>query len=180
MAAKKLNYKDANGSGWREKADDIFLAQFRGRPCMICKDIDNKIVTETKFYDKKLNKTYNIRTMGHHLFEKDHHKIHRYDEHFIITLCVNHHTKFAQGERAISPHAHDTVPQARFYWWLKNYRSNMFDFLVSTHLKEPVTWTYRDEYVRLGGEIKSKTGFKKDLKPVNHKANVRRVENDNR
>jgi len=170
-------YTNPNSKKWKELADDLFLAQFRGGPCAICKDLDNKIVTATEFFDKKLKKTYNIRTMGHHLFEKDKHKIHRYDKTFIITLCVNHHTRFAQGERAISPHSHDTVPQARFYWWLWTYRNNMYKFLISTHEKEPVSWTYRDKYIELGGEVESKTGYKKHLKPKNHKKNVKLAEN---
>jgi hypothetical protein len=53
----------------------------------------------------------------------------------------------------------------QFEWWEANkyLESKIFDR----------SWTYREMYERLGGEIETKTGRMSDLKPVRHSAKVK-------
>jgi hypothetical protein len=159
----KVKYNTANANGWRIKADDLFLAQFRGRPCEICGN--------TRGWDGKM-----IRSCGHHLAEKGMHRAHRYNKRLIVILCPEHHSRFSRG---ISPHADDTVAVTRFYSWLQENKPEQHQELLETK-EEPFdgSWTYKEMYERLGGEITSPTGLIKDEKPLNHAQKIRAAESN--
>ena len=164
MKRKSTDYTTADAGGWRNACDDLFLAQFRGRPCEIC--------SKTEGWDGK-----KIRSCGHHLVEKGMHRKYRYDTTLIVVLCPEHHSRFS---RSLSPHADDTVAVWRFYRWLEDYRpekAKLFENIDQSPFDK--SWTYREMYELLGGEIASKTGLLKDLRPVNHRTKVKEVESKN-
>jgi len=158
---KSTNYSTPDAGGWMNVCDDLFLAQFRGRPCEIC--------GETRgYYNGKT-----IRSMGHHVLSKELHRAHRYEWENIIVLCPKHHLG-----AELSPHSHDGVAQAAFYEWLRVNRTCQYIFMeTNRHDKFNKEWCYREMYEQLGGEIHSKTGLLKDLRPLNHATKVREAEN---
>jgi len=144
-------------------ADDLFLAQFRGRPCAVCGE-------ERSFYQGKT-----IRSMGHHLLSKELHRVYRYDPANIITLCPKHHLG-----AEMSPHSHDGAAQAAFYSWLEENHGEQYKLMIDNRFdKFNKEWCYREKYEELGGEIASKTGNLKDMRPVKHAAKVREAETRN-
>jgi hypothetical protein len=159
MRKKSTNYSGADSGGWMNKCDDLFLAQFRGRPCAICGQ-------KSGVYKQRT-----IRSMGHHLLSKELHRAYRYTTENIITLCANHHLG-----AEMSPHSHDTAAQVEFYDWLRMWWSSKHEFILDNrHDKFNKEWCYRDMYELLGGEI-NKTGPKKNWEPVNHAKAIRKAE----
>jgi len=157
MKKKSTDYSTADSGGWRNKCDDLFLARFRGRPCEIC----GKTVAMGQ------------RSCGHHLAEKGMHRAYRYDVSMIVVLCTEHHSRFS---RDMSPHADDTAAVARFYKWLEDSAPEKFKALQAVDGKPfDKSWTYREMYETLGGEI-DKTGPMKNWKPKNHARKVREFE----
>lgn len=160
MKKKSTKYDTPDAGGWMHVCDDIFLAQFRGRPCEVCG-------ATRGYYNGKT-----IRSMGHHLLSKELHRLYRYDTDNIITLCPKHHLG-----AEMSPHSHDTAAQAAFYDWLKREQIWKHDFMmIMRSNKFNKEWCYREMYEQLGGEIHSATGKLKDLRPVKHAAKVREAE----
>jgi hypothetical protein len=160
MKRKSTDYKTPDAGGWMNVCDDIFLAQFRGRPCEICG-------ATSGFYNGKT-----IRSMGHHVLSKELHRAHRYDTQNIVTLCPIHHLG-----AEMSPHSHDTAAQAAFYDWMATALPFRYELMMARrHDKFNKEWCYREKYIELGGEIHSKTGLMKDYRPVNHAAKVREAE----
>ena len=160
MRRKSFKYNTPDAGGWMHKADDLFLARFRGRPCAVCGATHG-------YYD---NKT--IRSMGHHLLNKGKHRLYRYDPRNIIVLCPKHHLG---GE--MSPHYEDGVANKRFYEWLKANHPDK-DKFMDDHADEKFSheWKYRIMYEKLGGEI-HKDGPMKDWKPKGHDKKVAEAEN---
>jgi len=162
MKKKSTNYSTPDGGGWMHVCDDLFLARFRGRPCEVCGETHG-------FYQ---NRT--IRSMGHHVLSKELHRKYRYEPENIVTLCPKHHLG-----AEMSPHSHDTAAQAAFYDWMRDNLPEKYQlFQERRHDKFNKEWCYREMYEELGGEIHSKTGKLKDMRPKNHAGNVRRIEND--
>lgn len=156
----KISYSTADANGWSKVCDDLFLARYRGRPCEICG-------ATSGIYAKRLT-----RSMGHHLLEKGSHRKFRYDPENIVTLCPAHHLSNWQ-----SPHANEGVAIAFFYEWLHVFQPEKYALMF--HRREHAwakEWTYREMYQRLGGEVFSKTGLKKDLRPYKHEAKKREAE----
>ena len=60
-------------------ADDLFLANYRGRPCEVCG-------ATSGYYNGRT-----IRSMGHHILSKELHRLYRYDPLNIVVLCPKHH-----------------------------------------------------------------------------------------
>lgn len=159
MGRKSTDYSNPDAGGWMNACDDLFLARFRGRPCELC---------GSPAY-------MGTRSCGHHLVEKGMHRAYRYDERLILVLCPEHHSRFA---RDMSPHSDDTTAQARFIEWLRLNRPEKHALLLSiTSQPFDHSWKYRDMYTTLGGEIVSKTGLQKDMRPKGHSAKVRFYEN---
>ena len=141
--------------------DDLFLARFRGKPCEVCGE-------KSGYYNGKT-----IRSMGHHLLSKELHRLYRYDPDNIIVLCPKHHLG-----AEMSPHSHDTAAQAAFFKWLEENNRDKYELMMSRrHDKFNKEWCYREMYTSLTGEIHSKTGKLKDLRPKNHARKVKEVEN---
>ena len=160
MRKKSIDFSTPDAGGWKHRSDDLFLAQFRGRPCAVCG-------AERGFY---ANKT--IRSMGHHALSKELHRLYRYDIDNIIVLCPKHHLG-----AEMSPHSHDGAAQAAFYEWLNLNHGEQYDLMMDRrNNKFNKEWCYREIYETLGGEIESKTGKLKDLRPVRHAAKVRKAE----
>ena len=65
-----------NNEYWREKADEVFMKQFRGMECEICKAMGYYNTDNTVF---------------HHIIAKKHSKAFRYDKRNGIILCPSHH-----------------------------------------------------------------------------------------
>jgi len=162
MKRKSTNYSTAESGGWRNKADDLFLARFRGRPCAVCG-------ARNGFDGSK-----NIRSCGHHMLEKGLHRAHRYNPENIIILCPKHHMG---GE--MSPHSHDGVAIKKFYEWLTENHPEKAQFMDDhRHDKFRKEWKYRDKYVELGGEIGDKSSPMKSWRPKNHAKKVREAEDE--
>ena len=162
MKKKSTKYDTPDAGGWMHVADDLFLAQFRGRPCMVCG-------AERGFYNGKT-----IRSMGHHLLSKELHRLYRYDVDNIITLCPKHHLG-----AEMSPHSHDTAAQAAFYGWLELHCPDKYELMMRRRFEKfNKEWCYREIYTELGGEIVSKSGLMKDMRPKNHATKVKAVENE--
>ena len=160
MKKKSTSYNTPDAGGWMHKADDLFLARFRGRPCEICGE------TAGFFEGRK------TRSMGHHILSKELHRKYRYHEDNIVTLCPKHHLG-----AEMSPHSHDGAAQAAFYKWLADEQPYKYAFMENhRHEKFRKEWCYREMYVSLGGEIESKSGLLKDMRPKNHSAKVKEIE----
>ena len=145
MKRKSTKYDTPDSGGWMHVCDDLFLAQYRGRPCEVC--------GATKgFYNGKT-----IRSMGHHLLSKELHRKYRYDERNIVVLCPKHHLG-----AEMSPHSHDTAAQAVFYDWLRENCPKKYELFISRRGdKFNKEWCYREMYVELGGEINKYTKTKR-------------------
>tara|TARA_Y100000004_G_C8923300_1_gene416429 strand:- start:204 stop:674 length:471 start_codon:yes stop_codon:yes gene_type:complete len=141
------------------KADDLFLASYRGEPCAIC--------GRTYAQNDDGSQTSSC---GHHLIFKGSCRAFRYERKNIIVLCPYHHSHY---NPICSPHSvTSNLAQTNFALWVAKHRPEQFKWWQE-HQKlqnKPFKgdWTYRDIYVRLGGEIASKTGLLKDMKPKNH------------
>lgn len=163
MKSRSSKYTTPDAGGWMHKADDLFLAQYRGKPCEIC--------GKTHGWDE--GKTTS--SCGHHLIFKGKCRKHRYEPKNIVVLCPEHHSHWNQ---VISPHSMtSTIAQQKFADWIKITKPDQWEWWQAHQedANKPFdkSWTYREKYVELGGEIESKTGKMKDLKPKNHAAKIR-------
>jgi hypothetical protein len=163
MKKKSTNYSTPDAGGWRIACDDLFLARFRGRPCAVCGKTES-------FYQGRT-----VRSHGHHLLSKELHRLYRYDADNIIVLCPKHHLG-----AEMSPHSHDVAAQAAFYDWMRENNPNQYSVMMERRFdKFSKELCYREKYVELGGEIASKTGKLKDMRPVGHAKKVRELEEAN-
>ena len=150
------------------KADDLFLARYRGKPCEIC--------GRTHGYED--GKTQS--SCGHHLIFKGKCRQHRYEPKNIIVLCPLHHSHW---NSEMSPHSMtNTIAQQNFADWVKENKPEQWKWWQE-HQSDAnkifdKSWSYREKYVELGGEIHSKTGNMKDLKPKNHAEKIRRIKGE--
>jgi len=163
MKRKSTNYSNADGGGWMHKCDDLFLARFRGKPCEIC--------GKTQGYDD--NNT--ISSCGHHLIFKGNCRKFRYDPKNIVILCPEHHSHY---NNQISPHSiTSTLAQQRFADWVKENKPKQYKWWEENKEEERKlfdrSWTYREMYELLGGEIETKTGRIGDMKPKGHAKKIR-------
>ena len=159
---KSTKYDTANAGGWITVSDDLFLARFRGKPCNICGETHSTI-----------NGTL-TRSMGHHLISKELCRAHRFNARNIIVLCPLHHTRFTGN---MSPHSKNDIENGLFYEWLFFTHPEKWEW-AKRHYQDKAdsVLSYRDAYERLGGEVESKSGLIKDMRPKNHARNVRAVE----
>jgi hypothetical protein len=160
----KISYNTGDGSGWRKVCDDTFLAQFRGLPCELC-GATHAVKGGVK-----------TRSCGHHILEKDICRAHRYSPENIVVLCPKHHARYVGST---SPHSKYQIEQGIWWEWLMVVHGDRYDWAkVHKDDKFEKEWCYRDKYIELGGEIESKTGLIKDLRPINHAGLITRVEGD--
>jgi hypothetical protein len=115
MAKKKT----ANDKYYRNKADEIFMSQFRGEPCEVC------------------GNTY--RTVGHHNVNKARSKALRYDKRNITVLCQSHHTM----GNDICPHSSNPMAVDRYFEWLQKHDGAKYEWLKENeHIERK--YNYRD------------------------------------
>ena len=170
MKSKSSNYKSPDAGGWMHKCDDLFLARYRGKPCIICGATqgtdDSRIVP----------------SCGHHLIFKGSCRQYRYEPRNIVPLCPYHHSHYAPD---ISPHSIvNTMAQKRFAEFVKRQHPLQYKWWQQHELyaKKPFdkSWTYREMYESLGGEIETKTGKYSDMKPKNHAEKIRKAMGDSK
>ena len=87
--------KSANDKSYRNKADSLFMSQFRGQPCRVCGTTEG--------------------TCGHHVVSKSRSKALRYDTRNIIILCQAHHT----WSNEMAPHSTNQLAVERFIEWFR-------------------------------------------------------------
>ena len=73
----------------------------------------------------------------------------------------------------------NTKAQERFAAWVKENKPDQYKWWQENESEQnhifDKSWTYREMYQLLGGEIESKTGKVADYKPKNHAEAVRRA-----
>ena len=101
----KSKTRSPNSAYYRNKADEIFMVQFRGLPCEVCG-------------------TTNM-TVGHHNVNKARSKALRYDKRNITVLCQAHHT-FGND---ICPHSSNPMAVDRYFTWFRNFKTDQYRWL---------------------------------------------------
>ncbi len=168
MKRVSTDYKSFDSGGWMNKCDDLFLARYRGKPCEIC--------GKTKGHEDGRV----VSSCGHHLIFKGRCRKYRYEPKNIVVLCPIHHSHY---NPTMSPHSiMNTHAQTAFEHWVRDHKPEQYEWWME-HQHEATkpfdkSWTYREMYELLGGEIESKTGNMKDMKPKNHAKALRRVIDD--
>jgi|FLOH01.1.fsa_nt_gi hypothetical protein len=102
----KSKTRSPNSAYYRNKADEIFMVQFRGLPCEVCG-------------------TTNM-TVGHHNVSKARSKALRYDKRNITALCQAHHTM----GNDICPHSSNPMAVDRYFDWFRNNEDGKYYWLV--------------------------------------------------
>ena len=122
-------------SSYMRTCDEIFMRQFRGKPCEVCAS------------QKKLN-TY--RTCGHHIIPKSLSKYLRFARRNIAIVCPGHH----QYGRDICAHGTNCLSVGKFSDWLIETRPEDYEFLI-LHQHDPCPDKYKDmlEIIRRTGEV---------------------------
>ena len=95
---------------WRNKADEVFMAQYRGQPCEICR------------YARR----HNVKnTVGHHLIPKGRCARHRFTAENMLVLCPTHHTL----GREIAAHSVSALVVQRFLEWMQRYMPERYAWM---------------------------------------------------
>ena len=95
-----------NDKYYRNKADDLFMSQFRGKPCEVCGSVKA--------------------TVGHHNVSKARSKALRYDKRNITVLCQAHHTM----GNDICPHSSNPMAVKRYFEWMLDNDSMKYQWLI--------------------------------------------------
>lgn len=95
-----------NSAYYHTKAKDLFMPQFRGQPCGVCKATEG--------------------TCGHHVVSQSRSKALKFDRRNIIVLCPSHHTM----GNDMAPHASNQLAVERFIEWFKVNRAEQHKWLV--------------------------------------------------
>ena len=98
--------KRPNDKYYRNKADEIFMVQFRGKPCEVCGTTKG--------------------TVGHHNVNKARSKALRYDKMNITVLCQAHHTM----GNDICPHSSNPMAVNRYFDWFKENSPKQYAYIV--------------------------------------------------
>ena len=165
MKRKSTNYSNADGGGWMHKCDDLFLARFRGKPCEIC--------GKTKGNEDGNS----ISSCGHHLIFKGNCRAFRYEPKNILVLCPYHLSHY---NSELSPHSiTSTLAQQKFAEWVRVNKPKQYKWWMHNKEEERKvfdrSWTYREMYELLGGEVETKTGRYSDMKPKKEKQCLNKV-----
>ena len=119
--------KPPNNKYYRNKADKLFMPQFRGQPCEICGT--------------------DINTCGHHAISKSRSKALRYDVRNIIVLCPKHHT---MGNE-MAPHSTNQLAVGRFIDWFRLNHPTRHKWLVENeHIQRRYTYKQAVENMKEG------------------------------
>ena len=98
--------RSPNSPYWRKKADEIFMAPFRGQPCEVCGTDQG--------------------TCFHHIVAKGRSKALRYDVRNGIVVCYAHHTM----GNTMAPHATNQLAVERFIEWFKDTHPDRHAWVV--------------------------------------------------
>jgi hypothetical protein len=121
--------KSPNSKYYRTKADNIFMAQFRGQPC--------EISGET------------VGTCGHHIVSKSRSKALRYDKRNIIVVAPKHHTM----GNDMAPHSTNQLAVERFLNWFKENHPERHAWIVENeHIERRFTYKQAAENMTAGRE----------------------------
>ena len=143
-----------------KEADRIFMKQFQGEPCEICKTIECQYdELENNFYDESENifpRGDDIADMesarmtcGHHIIPKARSKALRYDKRNIIVLCPKHHTM----GNDMAPHSMNQKAVERFIEWFKLNKPEQYKWTTENEFMQR-RYTYKEavENMRAGRE----------------------------
>jgi hypothetical protein len=97
--------KRPNDKYYRNKADELFMSQFRGQPCEVCGRSDG--------------------TVGHHVVPKSRSKALRYEKRNIVVLCQSHH----MFSNEMAPHSTNQLAVERFVEWYKEAHPDDHEWL---------------------------------------------------
>ncbi len=115
----KSKTRSPNSAYYRNKADEIFMVQFRGLPCEVCGTTN--------------------RTVGHHNVSKARSKALRYDKRNITVLCQAHHTM----GNDICPHSSNPMAVDRYFvWFIREHKEQYHWLLGHEHIERK--YNYRD------------------------------------
>lgn len=116
--------KGPNDKYYRKKADELFMRQFRGRPCEVCNKSEG--------------------TCGHHIVNKARSKALRYDKRNIVVLCQSHH-KFSND---LAPHSSNQMAVERFINWFKEKHPDRHKWITENERTER-RYTYKQAFENL-------------------------------
>jgi hypothetical protein len=113
-----------NDKYYRNKADAIFMAQFRGEPCEVCGAVKG--------------------TVGHHNVNRARSKALRYDKRNITVLCQAHHVM----GNDICAHSSNPFAVDRYFAWFRNFKTEQYRWLK---LNERIQrkYSYKDAWENL-------------------------------
>jgi len=118
-----------NDKYYRIKADEIFMSQFRGKPCEVCGKTNG--------------------TVGHHNVNKARSKALRYDKRNITVLCQAHHTM----GNDICPHSSNPMAVDRYFEWFKGRNFSQFMWLkMSEKIQRKYSYRQALENLKEGRE----------------------------
>ena len=113
-----MKTRSPNSTYYRNKADSLFMAQFRGMNCEVCGT--------------------HIGTCGHHIVSKGRSKALRYDIKNIVVVCPSHHTM--GNDKA--PHSTNTLAVERFIEWFKAKKPEQYEYVTENERVER-RYTYK-------------------------------------
>ena len=113
-----------NDKYYRNKADDLFMSQFRGQPCEVCGSVKA--------------------TVGHHNVSKARSKALRYDKRNITVLCQAHHTM----GNDICPHSSNAMAVNRYFNWMLDNDSMKYQWLIKNE-KTQRKYSYKQAHENL-------------------------------
>ncbi len=100
-----MKTKSPNDKYYRVRADELFMAPYRGLPCAVCGTTKG--------------------TVAHHNVNKARSKALRYDKRNITVLCQSHH-KFSND---IAPHSSNPMAVDRYFTWFRNFKTDQYRWL---------------------------------------------------
>ena len=121
--------KRPNDKYYRNKADEIFMSQFRGEPCDVCGT--------------------RVGTVGHHNVTKARSKALRYDKRNITRLCPKHHTM----GNDICAHGKNPLAVDRYFEWFKTKKPEQYAWIKENeHISRKYSYKQALENLRAGRE----------------------------
>ena len=123
-----------NSVYWRTKADEVFMPQFRGKPCEVC---------------LSYGKTNTYETCGHHTVTKSTSAYFRHVEKNIVVVCKTHH----KTSNDLAFHSTNLLAQNAALEWLKECRPDALECLETYKKFRYTKVDYERIYIELkGGE----------------------------
>jgi len=123
-----------NSKYWRNKADKVFMVQFKGKPCEIC---------------LSYGRTNTEKTCGHHVVAKSTSSYLRHVDKNIVVVCPTHHA----FSNELAFHSTNLLAQNAALEWLKECRPDALECLETYKKYTGARVDYEQIYLELkGGE----------------------------